>query len=71
MKFKTAGDKNFTEDGRIAKITVDLLLTAGARMAEEKSRWSRRRHRRGDDEGALHKRKFTELRRASNPSSWR
>ena len=42
MKFKTAGDKHFTEDGRFAEITVDLVLTAGARMAEETSQWSRR-----------------------------
>ena len=35
MKFKTAGDKHFMEDGSSAEITVDLLLTAGARIKKE------------------------------------
>ena len=37
MKFKTAGDEHFTEVGSSAEIAVELVLTAGVRMAEETS----------------------------------
>ena len=33
---KTEGDRHFTEEGRIAEITVDVVFQATAKMAEEK-----------------------------------
>ena len=36
MKFKMAGDKHFTEDGRIAEIKFDLVLSVRAKMAQKK-----------------------------------
>ena len=36
MKCKTDGDRHSTEVGRIAEITVDLVLQARAKMAEER-----------------------------------
>ena len=38
MKFKAAGGQHFTEVGSSAEIAFDLVLTARARMAEEKSK---------------------------------
>ena len=35
MKFKKTGDRDFTEEGRVAEITVDLVLRAKARMAKD------------------------------------
>ena len=34
--FKKKGDQQFTEDGRNAEITVDLVLQAKARMSDNK-----------------------------------
>ena len=36
MKFKTAGDRHSTEDGRMAEIIFDLFLRARAKTEEEK-----------------------------------
>ena len=38
-KCKAEGDRHFTEEGRIVEITVDLVFTARARMAEERVTW--------------------------------
>ena len=35
MKFNAKGDRHFTKDGTFAEITVDSVLGARARMAEE------------------------------------
>ena len=34
-QFKTQGDRQFAEEGRIEEITIDMVLRARARMAEE------------------------------------
>ena len=34
MKYKEDGDRHFTEQGRVAEITVDLVLQARAKMSE-------------------------------------
>ena len=37
MQFEADGDRHFTDDGSVADITVDLVLRARAKMAEETS----------------------------------
>ena len=36
LKYKEDGDRHFTEEGRVAGITVELVLQAGAKMTENK-----------------------------------
>ena len=36
LQFKADGDWHFTEDGRLVGITVEVVLRARARVAEEK-----------------------------------
>ena len=39
MKFKTSVNKRFTEDGRRAESTVDVVRRTRAKMAEERVKW--------------------------------
>ena len=36
LTFEKEGDQHFTDDGRLAEITVDLVLHAKAKMSENK-----------------------------------
>ena len=47
MTLNTAGERHFTEDGRIAENSFELVLRARAKMAE-----AGRLNLRGDDQGA-------------------
>ena len=61
MKFKTAGDKHFTDNLGIAETTVDVVLRARAKMAGERIN--------GPADSTV-KSCFTKLRGASKPASW-
>ena len=77
--FKKKGDQQFTEEGRTAEITVDLMLYARAKISNNKVKWAGRRHRERDDEAfcpwrrsALLRSVFRErfLGQMESPSSW-
>ena len=40
MTFKAEGDKHFTEDGRIAESTLDLVLPSQGQDGGRKRRWT-------------------------------
>ena len=46
---ETDGDRHFAGEGRIAINSIDLVLEASAKMAEEKCYWVRGFHCDGDD----------------------
>ena len=52
MKFKTIGDKHFTEEVVMDEITMELVFRAWSRMAEGNSQSARGLHCRGDDQGS-------------------
>ena len=47
--FKKKGNQQFTEEGRNAEITADLVLQARAKLSDNKVNGARRCHRERDD----------------------
>ena len=50
MKFKEDGDRHFTDQGRVAEITIDSVLQASAKMSENKVKRARTCHRLRNDQ---------------------
>ena len=57
--FRKNGNQHFTEEGRNAEITVDLVLQARAKLSDDKEKRTRGRDRERDDQKDAHGKIYT------------